>query len=146
MKTADRSNSAYPMPTPINLRKVAIVVAALSPSEADWFLDRFSADEAQRVRQAVMELGECDPAEERRVLDEFFRARSRTPALNPYWRFCTRLKPTRCILWPTIPAGTPSTPAMRNTSKPKKKPKPSAAACAARLPTPPRPTTTDFFQ
>jgi flagellar motor switch protein FliG len=69
------------MKTPeLNVRKVAIVIAAMSTPEADRVLDRFSPEQAQQVRQAMMDLGPIDPGEERRVLAEFFQAGARTPA------------------------------------------------------------------
>jgi flagellar motor switch protein FliG len=68
------------MRTPeLNIRKAAIVIAALPAAEADRVLDRFSPEQTQQIRQVMVDLGDIDPAEERRVLAEFFQAGSRTP-------------------------------------------------------------------
>lgn len=60
-------------------RKAAILVAALSPQEADRVLDCFAPDQAQRLRQAAVDLGDVDPQEEQRVLAEFFRVGPAAP-------------------------------------------------------------------
>jgi flagellar motor switch protein FliG len=69
------------------IRKAAILVAALDRAAADCLLDQMAPAEAQRVRDAVLELDDVDPAERRRVIDEFFRretsnAEPRTPAVE----------------------------------------------------------------
>ena len=61
------------------LRKATIVVAALSPLEADRLLDQFPADQAQRIRQLMVALDDIDPQEEQRVLKEFFQGRQPAP-------------------------------------------------------------------
>ena len=55
------------------LRKTAIVVSSLSTQAADRLLDCFTPEQAQRVRQAMVDLDEIDPRDEQRVLEEFFR-------------------------------------------------------------------------
>lgn len=55
------------------LRKAAILVASLDTPAADALLDQLTAEQAQRVRDLVMELDPIDPAEQRQVIDEFFR-------------------------------------------------------------------------
>jgi flagellar motor switch protein FliG len=58
------------------LRKAAILVSSLDTAAADALLDQLPGDEAQRVRALVVELDLIEPAEQRRVIDEFFRAGS----------------------------------------------------------------------
>jgi flagellar motor switch protein FliG len=55
------------------IRKAAILVASLDQRAADRMLDQMDSRQAQRVRQAVMELAEVDPAEQRQIVEEFFR-------------------------------------------------------------------------
>jgi flagellar motor switch protein FliG len=65
------------------IRKAAILVASLDPATADKTLETLSSDQAQRVRQAVADLGPIDPKEQRRVIDEFFRVGSMVPRQSP---------------------------------------------------------------
>ena len=55
------------------IRKAAILANSLEMAAVDALLDQMTADQAQLVRQAMVELGEVDPDEERRVVDEFLR-------------------------------------------------------------------------
>jgi flagellar motor switch protein FliG len=55
------------------LRKAAIVVSSLPTQAADRLLDCFTPEQAQRVRQAMVDLEDIDPKDEQRVLEEFFR-------------------------------------------------------------------------
>lgn len=55
------------------IRKAAILVASLDQTSADRLLDQMDSRQAQRVRQAVMELDDIDPAEQRQILEEFVR-------------------------------------------------------------------------
>ncbi len=57
-------------------RRVAVLVAGLDAATADLLLDQLSAEQAGRIRQAVMELGEVDSQEENRILDAFRVARN----------------------------------------------------------------------
>ena len=66
---------------PRGIRKAAIFVGSLDRASADRVLDQMEPDQAQRVRQAIVDLGPVDPKEEREVLAEFRRA-SR-PATEP---------------------------------------------------------------
>jgi flagellar motor switch protein FliG len=59
------------------LRKTAIVVSSLPTQAADRLLDCFTPEQAQRVRQAMVDLDEVDPRDEQRVLEEFFRTGSK---------------------------------------------------------------------
>jgi len=55
------------------IRKAAILVSSLDEKSADRLLEQMGPEQAQRVRQAVFDLGEIDPAEQKRVIEEFFR-------------------------------------------------------------------------
>ncbi len=77
-RASQRSDDAPPLGAAADsqdptFRKAAILVAALSPQEADRILDRFEPDQAFRLRQAMVDLGDVDPREQQRVLEEFFR-------------------------------------------------------------------------
>ncbi|MHB8899071.1 MAG: FliG C-terminal domain-containing protein [Thermoguttaceae bacterium] len=56
------------------LRKVAIVVACLDGQSADRVLQKMSHEDAERVREAILELRSVDTQEQRRVIDEFLNA------------------------------------------------------------------------
>jgi flagellar motor switch protein FliG len=55
------------------LRKAAILVASLDHRSADALLDQMGPEQAARVRNAVMELGEISLAEQECVIEEFMR-------------------------------------------------------------------------
>ena len=55
------------------LRRAAILVASLDTSTADALLAQMPGEQADLVRRTIVELGDVDPAEERAVIDEFFR-------------------------------------------------------------------------
>ncbi len=59
------------------IRKAAIFVAGLDRASADRVLEQMEPEQAQLVRQAVVDLGPIDPKEEREVLAEFRRRTSR---------------------------------------------------------------------
>jgi len=59
------------------LRKAAILVYSLSTQAADRLLDHVTPEQAQRVRQAMIELDEIDPKDEQQVLEEFFQTGSK---------------------------------------------------------------------
>jgi len=65
------------------IRKAAVLVAGLDQKSADALLDALGEKLGRRVRDAVVELGEIDPREQRRVLDEFFRIRPLVPNQQP---------------------------------------------------------------
>jgi flagellar motor switch protein FliG len=68
------------MNTPeLGMRKAAILVSSLTPQEADRLLDQFSPEQAQQLRQVMVDLGPVDAREERRVLEEFFSRDAFTP-------------------------------------------------------------------
>lgn len=64
------------------LRKAAIFVASLEPSAADSVLEQMEPDQAQQIRQAVMELRELDPTEQEEVIAEFRRKRTGAPVAS----------------------------------------------------------------
>ncbi len=55
------------------IRKVAIFVAGLDRATADLVLEQFAPDQARLIRQAMVELDEIDPNEQKRVFEEFRR-------------------------------------------------------------------------
>lgn len=59
---------------PDGLRKAALLLAGLDRASADAILGALGPDQARRLRQAVVRLDEIDPAEQRRVIEEFLRA------------------------------------------------------------------------
>jgi flagellar motor switch protein FliG len=66
---------------PRGIRKAAILVHSLDRATADRVLEQMGPQQAQMVRQVILDLGSIDPKEEREVLAEFCRA-SR-PATEP---------------------------------------------------------------
>ncbi|MCX7426546.1 MAG: hypothetical protein NTW96_13100 [Planctomycetia bacterium] len=66
-------------PQQTGFRKAAILVAALDRAAADEVLDRMGPDQAQRVRQTILELGPVDPEEQRHIVDEFLRVGPMVP-------------------------------------------------------------------
>jgi flagellar motor switch protein FliG len=54
-------------------RKAAIVVASLDSTTADMVLAQMGPDEADKVRRAILHLGDVDPIEQEEVIDEFRR-------------------------------------------------------------------------
>ncbi len=56
------------------LRKVAILVSCLDRQSADLLLEKMSEEDADRVRQTILELDPVDPKEQRCVIDEFLNA------------------------------------------------------------------------
>ncbi|MBN1911122.1 MAG: hypothetical protein JW818_15355, partial [Pirellulales bacterium] len=65
------------------LRKAAILVAALDRATADTLLDAMRPEQAALVRQTVVTMDPVDPAEERRVIDEFLRQGLPSPPREP---------------------------------------------------------------
>jgi flagellar motor switch protein FliG len=67
------------------IRKAAILVASLDRATADVVLDQLAPQQAQRVRQFLVELDEdsIDAKEQRRVIDEFFRVGPMVPKREP---------------------------------------------------------------
>jgi flagellar motor switch protein FliG len=55
-----------------SLRKAALLISALDEREADRLLDQMEAEQAARIRRAVVELTDISPEEQRQVLKEFF--------------------------------------------------------------------------
>jgi flagellar motor switch protein FliG len=65
------------------IRKAAILVASLEQAAADTLLDQMGPERAARVRQAMVDLGDVDPGEQQRVIEEFFRVRPMMPQEHP---------------------------------------------------------------
>jgi len=65
------------------IRKAAILVASLEQAAADTLLDQMGPQRAARVRQAMVDLGDLDPGEQQRVIEEFFRIRPMMPQEHP---------------------------------------------------------------
>jgi flagellar motor switch protein FliG len=65
------------------IRKAAILVASLQEAAADALLDRMGPERARQVRQAMVALGQIDPREQQRVIEEFFRVGPMVPRKHP---------------------------------------------------------------
>ncbi|HEV2969624.1 MAG TPA: FliG C-terminal domain-containing protein [Pirellulales bacterium] len=65
------------------MRKAAILVASLDQRTADLLLDQMAAEQADRVRRAILHLGDVDPAEQDEIIDEFFRIGPLVPDKHP---------------------------------------------------------------
>lgn len=61
------------------IRKVAIVIQNLDRESADLVLERMGPEQAEEIRHAVFDMEPIDPAEQRRVIDEFLRAAPERP-------------------------------------------------------------------
>ena len=65
------------------IRKVAILVASLDRATADAMLERLGPEQTRRVRQTIVDLGQIDAREQRRVIEDFFRAGPGLPENYP---------------------------------------------------------------
>jgi len=65
------------------IRKAAILVSSLDQASADRLLDQMDPRQAQRVRNAIFELGEIDPVEQKQIIEEFFRLGPLLPHKQP---------------------------------------------------------------
>jgi flagellar motor switch protein FliG len=65
------------------IRKAAILVASLDQRGADLLLEQMDERQARAVRDALVDLDEIDPAEQQRVIEEFFRFGSLLPGKCP---------------------------------------------------------------
>ncbi len=65
--------------TPDGIRKAAILLRVLDGPAAQLLWGRLTPAQAELIRKAQTKLGEVNPAEERRVLDEFMRLGVLTP-------------------------------------------------------------------
>ena len=61
------------MNTEPSLRKAAVLIASLDVDSADLLLSQMPQEQANMVRQQMVDLGEVDLGEQQAVLDEFFR-------------------------------------------------------------------------
>jgi flagellar motor switch protein FliG len=64
------------------LRKAAILIASLDARSADALLEEMAPEQAARVRNAVMELGEVDPQEQQRIIRDFVAHQPRGAATH----------------------------------------------------------------
>lgn len=65
------------------IRRAAILVDCLDRPTADRLLDQMGPEFARLVRQTLVDLDDVDPAEQRRVIDEFLRVEPMVPAGEP---------------------------------------------------------------
>jgi flagellar motor switch protein FliG len=66
-----------------SIRKAAVLIASLDVDTADMLLGQMPPQQADEVRREVLELGELDPVEQKRVIDEFFRIGPLMPEQEP---------------------------------------------------------------
>jgi len=66
-----------------NLRKAAILLAAMDANTADEMLEKLGPEQEQQMRMAIVDLGDVDPQEQRRVVDEFMRVGPMMPQGEP---------------------------------------------------------------
>lgn len=62
------------------IRKAAILVASLDTRAADAVLDQMPPERAAAVREVIMEMGDIDPAEQKRVIEDFRRSGGKVSA------------------------------------------------------------------
>jgi flagellar motor switch protein FliG len=67
----------------VAIRKAAILVALLDTETADVLLAQMPPDQADKVLRESRKLGKIDPAEQRAVIDEFFRIGPLVPEDDP---------------------------------------------------------------
>ncbi len=65
------------------LRKAAVLVSSLDTAAADAVLDQLSSEQAQQVREILIDMDEVDQKEQRRVIDEFFHTGPVAPVKAP---------------------------------------------------------------
>lgn len=68
---------------PDGIHKAAILLTALDGPVAQLLWSRLTSEQAESVRKAQTELGPVEPADERRVLDEFLRLGVMAPKPEP---------------------------------------------------------------
>src|SRR6185369_798043 len=66
-----------------SIRKAAVLVASLDVDTADAVLEQMSPEQADAVRREVERLDDLDPAEQKAVIDEFFRIGPLMPEQEP---------------------------------------------------------------
>src|SRR6185437_2498360 len=66
-----------------SIRKAAVLIASLDADTADLLLGQMPEQTAEEVRREVLQLGELDPAEQKQVIDEFFRIGPMMPEQEP---------------------------------------------------------------
>jgi flagellar motor switch protein FliG len=88
------------------LRKAAILVSSLDARAADALLDEMPPEQAARVRNAVMELGDIDPREQQQIMRDFVR---HTPQRSLHADPAVELDPSLAEKLQSQAVGTPST-------------------------------------
>jgi flagellar motor switch protein FliG len=66
-----------------SIRKAAVLVASLDVDTADAVLEQMPPEQADAVRREVERLDDLDPAEQKAVIDEFFRIGPLMPEQEP---------------------------------------------------------------
>ena len=66
-----------------SIRKAAVLIASLDADTADLLLGQLPQQSVDEVRREVLELGEPDADEQKRVIDEFFRIGPLMPEQEP---------------------------------------------------------------
>jgi flagellar motor switch protein FliG len=66
-----------------SIRKAAVLIASLDDDTADLLLGQMPEQTAEDVRREVLGLGQLDPEEQQRVIDEFFRIGPLMPEQEP---------------------------------------------------------------
>ncbi|HVW37728.1 MAG TPA: FliG C-terminal domain-containing protein [Pirellulales bacterium] len=64
---------SQPTTAAAKLRQAAVLVASLDAHTADKILEQMPEEQAGQVRRMMVELGDVDPQEQQRVIDEFLR-------------------------------------------------------------------------
>src|SRR5437868_12213446 len=73
------------MSLPPSLRRVAVLISALDAETADAVFAQMSADDAAKIRSALVELDDISPEEQQNVLTAFLREQgnsSKPPAIT----------------------------------------------------------------
>ncbi len=93
------------------IRKAAVLALSLDRASADALLEQLSAEQAQNVRQVMVNLDQVDPEEQRRVVDEFVRIGLKSPQKSQGVELAGGLarriaeSPERSKLGDTVPKG-----------------------------------------
>jgi len=103
------------------LRKAAILVDCLDQAMADLLLEQMGSQYARLVRETMVDLGEVDAAEQRRVIDEFLRLEPLVPERDPAGIELNGRIARRLLSTPRI-FSAPSPPAARRPAEAKPEP------------------------
>ena len=78
-----------------SLRKAAVLISALDEPTAERILQQMGADDAAKVRSALVELDDIPAEEQQQVLAEFLQQQEAR-------RHCSRLRTRTTFLWSSI--------------------------------------------